>query len=381
MTAQPGRRARRAAGPAEGALDPARAPAQQHWYAEHAAAWIPAPSPVSDKYRRGVLGVRTGSVAYPGAAVLGVSAAWRTGLGMLRYVPSRDASVDRFGLPSPAAAVLAAHPETVFGEGSGPSGGCDAWLIGSGTDPEARSDEEREALLALLAGPAPVVVDAGALQLALGAAPGGASDGAPAAAGETAPSGETERSDAPARLGAPAILTPHRGEFLRLWRAAGLGERPRGWPARGRGGSDRPPRIDALASAASRLAECLGVAVLLKGSTTVTATPGGQTMLSGPATPWLATAGTGDVLAGILGALIAANAAVVREDPEVLGAIGASAAVLHDAAARRASGDAAPGEAESPRGGPITAADVAAALPAAIAELRAARAAGRRHHH
>ncbi|MBO9705685.1 MAG: bifunctional ADP-dependent NAD(P)H-hydrate dehydratase/NAD(P)H-hydrate epimerase, partial [Arthrobacter sp.] len=53
---------------------------------------LPRPAVEGHKYTRGVLGVRTGSDAYPGAAVLGVEAAWRTGLGMVRYVgPERAA--------------------------------------------------------------------------------------------------------------------------------------------------------------------------------------------------------------------------------------------------------------------------------------------------
>lgn len=323
----------------------------------HAAAWIPAPTPSDDKYQRGVLGVRTGSPAYPGAAVLGVSAAWRTGVGLIRYVPPGANEETRFGLPSSAAAVLAAHPETVFGAGR-----CSAWVIGSGTNPETRSETEHSEILKLLRGDDPVVLDAGALGLAL---------------------------ENPT---APLILTPHRGEFLRLWQAAGFGQRPEKWPARSRSGRERTPSVSALRSATERLAKHTDATVLLKGSITITATPGGESFVSGPATPWLASAGTGDVLAGILGALLAGHASAVREDPEVLGAIGATATVLHDAAARRAAGDPLDGEtgttktaksgaqattgaAESrPRGGPITAVDVVSALPDTIAELRSTHA-------
>lgn len=321
--------------------------APEQWSPELAAAWLPAPAANDDKYRRGVLGVRTGSAAYPGAAVLSVSAAWRTGLGMLRYVPALDDSEPRFGLPSPAAAVLSAHPETVFG-----AGGCDAWLIGSGRDEEARSDEERAAILDTLAGQDPVVVDAGAIGLVL-------ERGAP---------------------GSPAIVTPHQGEFARLWQASGLGARPAGWPARDRTRRSRIPKTEARAAAATRLAERIGATVLLKGSVSITATPGGQVYLSGPATPWLATAGTGDVLAGILGALATAHADAIREDPEVLGAIGATAASLHDAAARIASGDtvSAPKQttgqiALGPAGSPVVAGDVARAIPQAAEALRSLR--------
>ena len=97
-----------------------------------AAAWIAEPSASDDKYSRGVLGVATGSDRYPGAAVLGVEAALRTGVGMVRYVgPSRATDL-----------VLARRPEAVPGRGR-----VQAWLIGSGMDAADRDD----ALLTALA--------------------------------------------------------------------------------------------------------------------------------------------------------------------------------------------------------------------------------------
>lgn len=295
------------------------------WGTEQLARRLVRPGADSDKYRRGVLGLRTGSTAYPGAAVLGAEAAWRTGIGLVRYTPPIDDAPPALGLPSPAAAVLAARPETVFAADSAEARSkCDAWLIGSGTDPGQRSFSEREALRAILSAEAPVVVDAGALAEVLGAAPD-----------------------------APAVLTPHRGEFLTLWRALDLGDRPAGWP----GERDRPPGEDELTEAAAMLAARLGATVLLKGSLTIAATPGGFRAAAGPATPWLATAGTGDVLAGILGALVATHAAAVRDDPELLGPLAASAAVLHDDAARIAARE----------NSPITALDVAHAIPEAVA--------------
>lgn len=348
------RRARRSAGPA--AVSTATGSllvAPQRWTPRNAGGWMPVPQADDDKYLRGVLGLRTGSARYPGAAVLGAEAAWRTGIGMLRYAPpyeDADGFARRIGLPSPAAAVLAARPETVFGEGR-----CDAWVLGSGTDPSERSDRERGALLELLAGDAPVVLDAGALGLVL----------------------DRDRSAA-----TPIVVTPHQGEFLRLWQAAGLGSRPHGWPTRSRGSRERTPELQPLADAAAELSRALDVAVLLKGSQTVTATPGGQRLVSGPATPWLATAGTGDVLAGALGALLASHSRVIRENAEAVGAIAASAATLHDVAARIAAG-APQGQtatAAQPGGRPITAADAAAALPAATLELRRTREQTRRAH-
>ncbi len=323
-----------------------------HWTPARAAGHIAVPGPSSDKYRRGVLGVRTGSAAYPGAAVLGVEAAWRTGVGMVRYVPPLGDDASALGLPSPAAAVLAARPETVFGDGYTALGArCDAWLIGSGTDATRRGFAEREALRRILAGSDPVVVDAGALgELAVGEAR------------------------------TPIALTPHRGELLSLWRAAGLGGAPADWPdgAGHRSGSPEPGE-GALLDAAQRLAEAYGATVLLKGSLSVVATPGGFRAIAGPATPWLAAAGTGDVLAGMLGAIAATHATQLRRDPELFGPLAASAAVLHDAAARRAAAfpreigaaGSVAGAAWAEGEGPITALDVAHALPAAIAALSA----------
>ncbi len=247
--------------------------------------------------------MRTGSEAYPGAAVLGVEAAWRTGLGMVRYL----------GPSQPTALVLARRPETVAADGR-----VQAWVIGSGTDAAARGPAESEALRALLSDTDPVVVDAGALDLA-------------------------------AEATAPRILTPHEREHARLRRALGL-------PA---AGGDR-------LAAALETAEATGAVVLLKGSATVVAAPGGWATTVESGSPWLATAGTGDVLAGAIGALVAGGVADGRTtDAASLAAIAASGAWLHGRAARLATA------ALGPAGGPITALDVAAALPRAVGEVLA----------
>ncbi|WP_342395270.1 ADP/ATP-dependent (S)-NAD(P)H-hydrate dehydratase [Microbacterium sp. T2.11-28] len=244
-----------------------------------------------------MLGVRTGSTAYPGAAVLGVEAAWRTGVGMVRYVgPDRAADL-----------VLARRPETVTGEGR-----VQAWVIGSGTDAAAREAAETDALQALLAGEAPVVVDAGALDLAPGAA-------------------------------APVLVTPHEREHTRLRDALGLA-----------------PRRDRI-GAARETAAALGGCVLLKGSRTVVATPSGWSTTLPAASAWLATAGTGDVLAGVVGAVVAAAAARGAVDADELGPLAATGSWLHAQAAARAVAAA--------EGGPVTALDVAEQLPAAVGAL------------
>lgn len=309
-------------------------PDQEHelasisWGPADAAAWLRSPGANEHKVTRGVLGARIGSARYPGAAVLGVSAAWRTGVGMVRYIAPLGDAQPEFGLPTPAAAVLAARPETLFHAGA-----CDAWLLGSGTDAEQRSDAEIAAIAHLHAGAAPLVLDAGALESARSRTAGSA----------------------------PAVLTPHLGELRRLLAAAGVGH---GCFESNHGAGSESVSPQAIA----RLAARLSATVLLKGSITTVVTPGGRLVKVGPATPWLATAGTGDVLAGILGALVACHAERVRADPELLAPIAATAALVHDGAARIAAHD----SSRTPDkcvGSPITALDVAHAVPKAIRQL------------
>lgn len=275
----------------------------REWTRSDTARLFRAPTVEDDKYARGVVALRTGSPAYPGAAVLGVEAAWRAGAGFVRYV----------GAERVADAVLARRPETVVGADAGRSL-VDAWVIGSGTDPSHRSDAEGVALRDILSGTAPVVIDAGALDLAPGAR-------------------------------APFLVTPHAREFARLQ------ERLRVPSAVG--DEDR-------ADAARQVAAKIGGTVLLKGARTLVAAPDGAVFAVAAGTGWLATAGTGDVLAGVLGAVMAANpASPVAE-------VAAAGAWLHGHAARIA--------AEVLDGGsghPIVAMDVAEALPHAIADVLA----------
>ncbi|WP_454156854.1 ADP-dependent NAD(P)H-hydrate dehydratase [Microbacterium lacticum] len=285
------------------------------WTAEQAAGVLRMPTASDDKYSRGVLGVRTGSDRYPGAAVLGVEAAHRTGLGMVRYL----------GDERPTALVLARRPETVSADGR-----VQAWLIGSGTDASERSAADTAALRELLAGSMPVVVDAGALDLVPGAV-------------------------------APVVVTPHDRELARLREAAGLPEISLTGP-----GADRE-------GAAVDTAAALGVTVLLKGSRTVVATPAGRVRTVVSPTAWLAAAGTGDVLGGILGALVAGAAGAAEADAgadgsaaldaDTLGALAATAAYVHGHAAAAASA--------ARSGGPITALDVAESVPSVIGTLLA----------
>ena len=275
----------------------------REWSRSDTARFVRVPSSTDDKYSRGVVALRTGSAAYPGAAVLGTEAAWRAGAGFVRYVGEQRA----------ADAVLARRPETVVGSDTGRSR-VDAWVIGSGTDPDERTADETAALQEILSGPSRVVVDAGALDLV--------QDGR-----------------------APMLLTPHAREFQRLRVLLGLPE------------SD----ADHRAEAAVDVATTLGATVLLKGARTVIADADGAVIEVSAGTGWLATAGTGDVLGGVLGALLAANPdAAIAE-------VAAAGAWLHGYAGRLAAdatGTASPGH-------PIVALDVAQALPRAIADLLA----------
>jgi hydroxyethylthiazole kinase-like uncharacterized protein yjeF len=258
-----------------------------------AAAW-PWPGPADDKYRRGVLGVVAGGAGYTGAAVLCSGAAVRSGVGMVRYL----------GPAEPTALVRGRWPEVVPGEGR-----VQAWVLGPGLDPED-GDGQAARVRDALAGDLPCLVDAGALDLL------------------------TERRHA------GTLLTPHAGELARLL------SRLDGAP------TERADVEAAPVKHARRAAQLTGATVLLKGSTTLVVPPDGGTVLAqhaGP--PWLATAGSGDVLAGVAGTLLAAGL-----DPLLAGAV---AAAVHGSAGTLASA-----------GGPIDAGRLLDTLPRAIAALR-----------
>lgn len=267
------------------------------WTDADAASGIRQPRSTDDKYSRGVLGVVTGSPRYPGAAVLSVEAAARTGVGMIRFL----------GAPHALDEVLRRRPEAV-----GAPGRVQAWLLGSGMDSSEIARRRRRLREAFASG-LPVVVDAGALT-------------------RLAP--DTDRS----RL----IVTPHAGELARMLGVAGISvsaDEIRADPGRW----------------ATRAAEAIGATVLLKGSITHVASATGERLRVSGAPAWLATAGAGDVLAGIIGAL-AAGADARERFPAAH--IAASGALVHARAASLAS-----------QGGPITALDVAEAVPSAVRQI------------
>lgn len=264
-------------------------PAVRRLEAADLAALYRRPRAADHKYTRGVLGIAAGSVKYPGAAVLATGAALATGLGMVRYL----------GPESVAGLINRTHPEAVCSQDSVRSSRVQAWLVGPGAEDDA--DQRRRARDAMSSG-LPTVVDAGALPLL------------------------------PRKLGPQVILTPHAGELQAVLAARKVRVT--------RGDIESAP-----ADYARRAAELTGATVLLKGSVTVVASPSGALFSQAAATPWLATAGSGDTLAGILGALVATLAedddgsAAGRlgvPEPDTWAAIAAAAALLHGLAGTRA---------------------------------------------
>jgi ADP-dependent NAD(P)H-hydrate dehydratase / NAD(P)H-hydrate epimerase len=293
---------------------------------EDIAALLPRPTAESDKYRRGVVGLLVGSDRYTGAALLATGGAVRGGAGMVRLVT----------FPGAAAAVRQAHPEVIItelaretGNRSGSSGlalqggnsqfpqdvgRVQAWTVGSGMGTD---DEAARRLAAVLATDLPVLIDADGLTLL-----------------------SRHRELLP--RAAPTLLTPHAGELGRL-----IDADPADIEAR---------RLEHARRAASKLGAC----VLLKGSTTVVAPPDGldPVLVNTTGTPWLATAGTGDVLAGLAGALLAQG--LLPPQAAI------TAAYLHGLAARLAAAGGSDSEHGLANASPIGAADVVTALPLAF---------------
>ena len=272
------------------------------WTARDASKCIITPSDLDHKYSRGVLGVITGSAQYPGAAVLTTAAASATGIGMIRFHSSS-------GL---AHLVLHTTPSVVVQPGK-----VTAWLVGSGIEAKKYSDittwlRHRWFKLTTLQS-VPTVLDAGALHLA----------------------GSLEQ---------PTLITPHSGELSKLLTARGVSVsaeaiegNPKKW--------------------VQEAANVLGVTVLLKGSITYVAND--SLLIELPtATPWLATAGSGDVLAGIIGALVATNTVEILNDYNHLASVAATGAFIHARAADEAS-----------NGGPINAEAIIISIPKVMSGL------------
>src|SRR6185437_227416 len=234
-----------------------------------------------------------GSATYPGAGVLSTGAAVRGGAGMVRYAGGA------------AEHVRSRWPEAVVTEGKpSEAGQVQAWVVGPGIG----TDDAAAGLLRdVLGQDVPVLVDADGLTL-------------------LAREPELVRSRT-----APTVLTPHDREFERV---------------AGPVGADR-------VGAARRAAAEMGVTMLLKGNATVVAGPDGFAYVNPTGTPWLATAGSGDVLSGLAGALLAGGV-----EPALAAAL---AAYLHGLAGSIAAG-----------GATTSATGVLAALPAALRTVCAA---------
>ena len=202
------------------------------------AALLPRPGHDDHKYDRGVVGLRTGSAEYPGAAVLSVGGANCGLTGMVRYVGSAAEHVHRD------------YPEVV-GDGR-----VQAWVVGSGGGDSA-AQTLQECLADARDSDVALCVDADALQHLEGA------------------------------VGARAVLTPHAGELAAML------------------GVDRiEVETDQLAYA-RRAAEYFDCVVLLKGPRSLVARPDGDVRVNTTGSAWLGTAGSGDVLAGLVGAMLA----------------------------------------------------------------------------
>lgn len=273
------------------------------------------------KYTRGVVGVWAGSARYPGAGVLASSAAVRAGAGMVRLqAPRRVEDV-----------VLAARPEIVLADGR-----CQAIVTGPGTDLSdgVRAEEIAQAVRRAAQEGLPAVLDAGALALLPGLLGG---EGLV--------------------LGPRVVLTPHAGEAAVLLTALN-GRRAQGEPW------DRARVEDSPVQAARELVRLTGATVVLKGTPTLVACPErGRVWALDSGPGWLATAGSGDVLAGLMGAVLAAAQADVEaglaEDLSPA-ACAALAVRIHALAGW---------EASQSTGGPIAALDLCAALPRVIGRV------------
>ncbi len=271
---------------------------------------LPRPGAESDKYRRGVLGLLAGSDRFTGAVLLSAGGAVHGGAGMVRVVTTQIAAVlVRQKWPE---TVVTVHPDEGDWDLLGSVGRVQAWVAGPGmgTGPDAVAR-----LTAILRTDLPVLVDADGLTIL------------------------SQHQDLLPRL-APTLITPHAGELARL-----LGTDPASVEAR---------RLEHARRAAAQL----GVTVLLKGSTTVIVSPDtGPVLVNPTGTPWLATAGSGDVLSGLAGALLGQGLAPAQA--------GLAGAYLHGLAGRLAA--AGPGDRTAQA--PIGASDLVRALPAAFRSL------------
>ena len=280
------------------------------------ARWLPARDVETHKRASGVLVVVAGSRSMTGAPKLIAEAAARIGTGLVIVAPPRSATVAvQAGLTEPTFMPLDETDEGTVAPEAIESVlerlvSADAVAIGPGLT----TDERTVAFVRELVrrSPVPLVLDADGLNAFTGDA-GAVRD---------------RRS--------PAVLTPHVGEYGRL-----SGVKARDLDA------DRPSRVRQLADATDAV-------VLLKGSRTVIAEPGGRLTINVTGSPALATAGTGDVLTGMIGGLLARGLGPAES--------AAAGAYLHGLAGLFAGRD---------RGEGTLAGDVLDRIPEAVARVEA----------
>jgi len=236
------------------------------------------PSVFDDKYSRGVLGVITGSKTYPGAASLTTKASLRTGVGMIRFLTGeKDLNY----------LVLEKSAEIVIKDGQ-----VQAWLLGSGIEKNGGKLKTRRKIKKALNQNLPVVLDAGAINFVT-------------------------------MIDANSIITPHYKELQELFAANStqvslveIKKDPAKW--------------------AKKASLEFKTTVLLKGNTTVICDAKNLVEVK-QGNPFLATAGTGDVLSGILGSLVATNYLRLKNKTISLLEIAQAAVIIHQEASLEAS--------------------------------------------
>lgn len=235
------------------------------------------PEADSHKYSRGVVRIIAGSQRFPGAGLLCVAGASHSGVGMIRLnAPERVENL-----------VLAAHPQIVP-DGPALTGTCDALVLGPGLDAQKADWEAAAQLLENT----PAVIDASALEPVCALV-----------------------KEGKLRLHAHHILTPHDGELARclnLFAGTNTGEiagklADKADKPLGKFAFEISPALQRRIQGAQQLAALTGACVLAKGNRTVVVDAKAQVHTLPAATPWLATAGSGDVLAGLMGGLLALN--------------------------------------------------------------------------
>jgi hydroxyethylthiazole kinase-like uncharacterized protein yjeF len=288
----------------------------QRWVAQR----LPARPPTAHKGSFGRLLVVAGSLEYAGAALLTGLGAARAGAGLVCLATPESVGTRLLGaVPELTAVLLAEEAPGLISPGgwrrvTAEARSYDAVVVGPGLGQQTSTLRRTRTFVSDLR--VPGVVDADALN----------------ALAETDRWWQSTRG----RL----VLTPHPGEFTRL--------------SRGRSGEGLSDEDEARAAAAGEAAVRWSQVVVLKGARTVIAAPDGAVIRSAVATPALATAGSGDVLAGVIGAMLAGGL-----DPFIAAACGVA---VHGAAGLMA-------EKELGRAG-VMASDVAALLPRAIETLR-----------